>query len=128
MAAEVGNNGLNNGNGNLPYEFPDSASSSGLVSEKAGENHTDTFYQNRLERFRRQVTAPPGALTISTIVVQVRHYAEYTIEVYACHDPDPYHREPNTTLCSRTAVTSARTRQLGNARHPYALPITLLPS
>ena len=112
------NNGLSNGvSGNLPEEFPDTANGNGLIPEKAGENHTDTFYQGLLEKFRRQIDVTPGALSISTTVLHVRHYAEYTIEVYACHDPDPL--KNNTTLCSRTAVTSARTKQKGVLPLPF---------
>ena len=46
----------------------------------------------------------------SYTVVGLRNYVEYTIKVMACHDRDPV---SNRTLCSETAVTSARTKQMG---------------
>jgi insulin receptor len=70
----------------------------------SGENHTNTYDNNRLVTFYQKVTGT------SYTVVGVRHYAEYTIKVIACHDHDPV---TNRTLCSLTAVTSARTKQSG---------------
>lgn len=69
----------------------------------SGENHTNTYDNNRLVTFYQKVTGT------SYTVVGVRHYAEYTIKVIACHDHDPI---SNKTLCSLTAaLTSARTKQ-----------------
>ena len=74
----------------------------GIVS---AENHTNTYDNNRLVTFYQRVTGT------SYTVVGVRHYAEYTIKVIACHDHDPV---SNRTLCSLTAaLTSARTKQSG---------------
>jgi insulin receptor len=60
---------------------------------------------NRLITFYQKVTGT------SYTVVGVRHYAEYTIQVMACHDHDPVR---NRTLCSPTAaMTSTRTKKSG---------------
>ena len=118
LTTETGNNILpGNMNGNLPYEFPDPASVSGPVQgsvplTSSGENHTDTFYQGHLETFRREVAATPDR--ISTTIHQLRHFSEYTIKVYACHDPEPDGSDAPTKLCSEhSVVTSARTKQSG---------------
>lgn len=49
---------------------------------------------------------------LEVLVVGALHYAEYTIEVVACHDWDP---NTNKTLYSRKAVTSVRTKELENS-------------
>lgn len=74
-----------------------------MPTKEAGENHTNTYYRNRLVTFYGNVTGT--SLTISG----VRHYAEYTVEVRACHSID----SNNRTLCSKTAVAQARTKQSG---------------
>lgn len=113
----------------LPEEFPDgNMPSAGTVNgpvadaAKTGENHTDTFYHDKLVSFWRKVTAPDGANSISTTILQVRHYAEYTIEVKACQDPVPDAPVDLDRLCSMTAVTSVRTKQLGK---PLRLSLSL---
>ena len=87
-----------------PHEFPE-PNPNAEVPKAPNENHTNTLYRERLISFYQKVT---GATSYT--VVRVRHFAEYTIEVQACHDLDPL---TNKTLCSMTAVTSARTKQSG---------------
>ena len=77
-------------------EFPEPANS----EVKTVENRTNTYYLGRLATFYQEVTD-----ATSYTVRQVRHYADYAISVYACHE--------NFTLCSKHAVTSARTKQNG---------------
>ena len=94
---------------NLFSEFPEekptiNSSHNQAIGIVPGENHTNTYDNNRLVTFYHKVTGT------SYTVVGVRHYAEYTIQVIACHDHDPVR---NRTLCSLTAVTSARTKQSG---------------
>ncbi|KAI9561261.1 putative insulin receptor [Daphnia sinensis] len=84
----------------FPEENPMINSSNNQASMTAKEYHTNTYDNNRLVTFYQEVTGT------SYTVVGLRHYAEYTIEVVACHDPIG-----NTRLCSKTAVTSARTKQ-----------------
>ncbi|XP_046460767.1 insulin-like peptide receptor isoform X3 [Daphnia pulex] len=94
---------------NNAIEFPEdkptiNSSHNQAIGIAPGENHTN-FYDgnNRLITFYQKVTGT------SYTVVGVRHYAEYTIKVIACHDHDPF---TNRTLCSMTAaLTSARTKQ-----------------
>jgi len=70
-----------------------------------GENRTNTYEDNRLVTFYRNVTG-----TTSTLV-GVHHFTRYTIQVVACHDHDPVR---NRILCSETAaITSARTKKNG---------------
>jgi insulin receptor len=71
-----------------------------------GENHSNMYDgNNRLITFYQKVTGT------SYTVVGVRHYAEYAIQVMACHDHDPVR---NRTLCSPTAaMTSTRTKKSG---------------
>jgi insulin receptor len=96
---------------NNAIEFPEdkptiNSSHNQAIGIAPGENHTN-FYDgnNRLITFYQKVTGT------SYTVVGVRHYAEYTIKVIACHDHDPF---TNRTLCSMTAaLTSARTKQSG---------------
>ncbi len=93
---------------NIIEEFPEitiNSSHNQAIGIVPGENHTN-FYDdnNRLVTFYQKVTGT------SYTVVGVRHYAEYTIQVIACHDHDLVR---NRTLCSLTAVTSARTKQSG---------------
>ena len=91
-------------------EFPDdkpmiNSSHNPAIGIVPGENHTNTYDNNRLVTFYQKVTGT------SYTVVGVRHYAEYTIKVIACHDYDPLR---NRTLCSVTAaLTSVRTKQSG---------------
>jgi insulin receptor len=83
-----------------PTNYSSHNQATGIAS---GENHTNTYDNNRLVTFYQKVTGT------SYTVVGVRHYAEYTIKVIACHDHDPI---SNKTLCSLTAaLTSARTKQ-----------------
>uniref|UniRef100_A0A0P5G2J5 Tyrosine-protein kinase receptor n=1 Tax=Daphnia magna TaxID=35525 RepID=A0A0P5G2J5_9CRUS len=88
-------------------EFPEekpmiNSSQNQATAMIANENHTNIYDNNRLVTFYQKVTGT------TYTVVGVRHYAEYTIQVVACHDPDPVR---GRTLCSMTAVTSARTKQ-----------------
>ncbi|KAI9561263.1 putative insulin receptor [Daphnia sinensis] len=88
-------------------EFPEdkpmiNSSQNQATAMIANENHTNIYDNNRLITFYQKVTGT------SYTVVGVRHYAEYTIQVVACHEPDPIR---GRTLCSMTAVTSARTKQ-----------------
>ena len=105
---EVGQNGVVD-----DHEFPEPQFQQDPSTAKlASENYTNTYDgSNRLITFYQKVTST------SFTVVGVRHYAEYTIQVYACHDPDAN----NATLCSMTAVTSARTKQSGMRFSPFFL-------
>lgn len=73
-------------------------------SKGATENVPDTHHLTRLKTFFRNVTG------MSCTVTGVRHYAEYTIHVRACQGFNPM---TNMSLCSKTAVTQARTKQNG---------------
>ncbi|EFX63421.1 putative insulin receptor [Daphnia pulex] len=95
----------NNHDNNIVEEFPEvtiNSSHNQAIGIVPGENHTNTYDNHRLVTFYQKVTGT------SYTVVGVRHYAEYTIQVIACHDHDPVR---NRSLCSLTAVTSARTKQ-----------------
>jgi insulin receptor len=97
----------NNHDNNVVEEFPEitiNSSHNQAIGIVPGENHTNTYDNHRLVTFYQKVTGT------SYTVVGVRHYAEYTIQVIACHDHDPVR---NRSLCSLTAVTSARTKQSG---------------
>ncbi len=102
---EMGQNGVID-----ELEFPENTpiyQQDPATAKLASENYTNTFdLSNRLITFYQKVTGT------SYTVVGVRHYAEYTIQVLACHDPDHF---KNVTLCSMTAVTSARTKQSGTS-------------
>jgi len=83
------------------HEFPDQPSS----EVKTVENRTNTYHNGRLITFYQEVTD-----TTSYTVRGLRYYADYAISVHACHE--------NFTLCSKHAVTSARTKQEGMLSAP----------
>lgn len=61
-----------------------------------------------------QVNVTEMATKLTVTVSSVLHYAEYTIEVVACHDQH-FDRLRNRTMkrCSKTAVTSVRSKEIG---------------
>lgn len=81
-------------------EFPQNLNVSQQV--ETPENRTNVFHRDRLIEFTQKVTGT------SYTVTGLRHYAEYTIIVFACQDPPPHRPNP---VCSKTALTSARTKQ-----------------
>ena len=64
-----------------------------------------------------QVNATDSSAMLKVTVGSVLHYAEYTIEVLACHDQTTDKFSNRTVkLCSNTAVTSVRSKEIGKYR------------
>lgn len=101
---ETDENGIDHPAEEFPPDQPANHQPDPSSSKEINENHSMTRHRGRLVTFYGKVAGT--SFTIS----DVRHYAEYTIEVRACHDFDP---SSNKTLCSKTAVAQARTKQKG---------------